>query len=179
MKTRKGFSTVELMIVIGIIGILSVMMYSMLGRSSSQRARFNRSLNNFIGDFNFMKSKASAESRLVALVFNPNGKQYTIQVQRRIGDYGNWDPVEKRDGYVVMYDQPMFESTGVQDFAVNSMGQVFKYPVSYNDAPQSIELEFFVKKRNSELVDYTADVKIYAYGGIKSEKKTIGGEKID
>ena len=78
-----------------------------------------------------------------------------------------------------MYDWPMFEAAGVQDFAVNSMGQVFKLPVNGNDAPQSIDLEFFVKKKNTDLVDYLSEVRLYAYGGIRTEKKTVGGEKID
>ena len=71
MKRKKGFTTIEILLVLGIIGIISAMMFNMVGRSNTQRSRFNRALNNFVGDFNFMKSKASAESRYVALLLIP------------------------------------------------------------------------------------------------------------
>ena len=51
MKKYQGFSLIELLIILGLIGILAVVAMGFFGRGPIQKSKFTSAMNNFIADF--------------------------------------------------------------------------------------------------------------------------------
>jgi len=168
MKKNQGFTVIELLVVLALMGIVLTMTIT-IGRSAMQKSSFNGAVNKFVSDFSYAKQLALRENRYVMLDFDPNGKLYTIKKQATIGDTDtdNWDIVKQEEP---MSDKDFFDGSSSQDFAVNSVGEVFTCPLAANPQPTQISLSFFVKNRVNGTVDYQKNVIIYAYGGIKIAK---------
>lgn len=136
-----------------------------VGRSVIQKSSFIGGVNQIVADFNYTKQLASRENRYVAVIFNTNGRSYTIHTQDTVGDLSNWTvvkTVEPLDG------KEFFIGSSIQNFAVNSVGTVFHYPI-INTIPSAVTLNFFIKYDPRGVIDYQKIVNIYPYGGIKVE----------
>lgn len=167
MKKNRGFSILELLITIAIMGALIVLGLN-VGRSALQRSDFNAAINGFIADFSYARQLAARENRYVAIVFDSDGRFYTIRVQRGIGldltdtnSYSDDKTVEPLNGEV------FFSKT--TDFAVNSMGIIRAYPVDLTAVPITITLQC-QKKTSSGTLDYKNTLTIFPSGGIKIEQ---------
>lgn len=174
MKNKKGFSVVELMITLMILGILIVMIGS-TGKDAIQRSSFTSAVNGFVADLDMARQLAARENRYVAFDFNETGTSYTMKVQQRVGvspkNENNYDQVK----VVSPLDGEQFVEYP-RDFAVNSEGFTMAYPVDPAAGPISVDLRF-IKKKSREATaydqnyDYTRKVLIFPSGGIQIEEQ--------
>jgi prepilin-type N-terminal cleavage/methylation domain-containing protein len=174
MKNNKGFTIMELLITFAILAVFLGLSLS-LGRGALQRAKFNDAFNQFIADFYTARQMAALENRYVAMVFDPQGRFYTIRIQKGIDENpGSEDSYEdfKKVQPLTLQGEKFFEFIGPEDdFAINALGTVRAYPVNLQKAPISVTLKFFKNDEISGAEDYSKKVWIYPSGGIKIDKK--------
>jgi len=93
MSCQKGFSLVELMIVIALMGIMAA-----IATPALQRYAINRNLKSaardITSDFMRLKARAIAENRKYRIVFNVPGNNYTIE-ERNAADTAWINPLIK------------------------------------------------------------------------------------
>ena len=169
MKRKKkstGFTLVELLVGLAIFGLLAVMAVN-FGRSSLQRASFSSTVNTFLADFSSIKQQAATENRYLVLDFNAGGTGYVIRRQQNLDDFANWDAVRTM---TPMDGKQFFLPGSAQDFAVNSVGEVFTFPIAGTPQPVQVSMNFFIYKRGTTLVDYKRLVRIFPTGGIKIDE---------
>jgi prepilin-type N-terminal cleavage/methylation domain-containing protein len=174
MKNNKGFTIMEVLITVAILAVFLGLSMN-LGRGALQRAKFNDAFNQFIADFYTARQMAALENKYVAMVFDPQGRFYTIRIQKGIDeDPGSEDSYEdfKKIEPSPMHGEKFFEFIGLEDdFAINALGTVRAYPVNLQKAPISVTIKFFKKNEVTGVEDYTKKVWIYPSGGIKIDKK--------
>ena len=164
MKKKRGLSLIELLVVVFFLSIVLTMAIT-IGRSVTQKSYFSGGVNKFVSDFAYAKQVAARENRLVTVNFNSNGRSYDIRRQNRIGDLTQWTGIKSTEA---MDGKVFFDAGTVQDFAVNSMGEVFQYPLAADPQPVQLSLGFFIRNQSGG-TDYQANVIIFGYGGIKVE----------
>ena len=160
---------ITLMLVIAIFSVFTVLALN-IGRSAVQRSDFTGVINNFIADYTYAKQYAIKENCYVWIDFSSDGKSYTIKSQASVGDFDNWKIIDKKRNVRNLSGQPFFDASEVQGFTINSMGEVFAYPMGSNPQPASVQLTFFEKNKITDVVDYQKTVNIFPYGGVKVEK---------
>jgi len=165
MHKKRGLSLIELLVVIFFMSIVLTMTIS-LGRNVTQKSYFSEALNTFVADFAYAKQMAARENRFILIDFDADGRSYNLMRQTTIGDVNNWNQVKT---VRAMEGKVFFDGVGMQDFVVNSMGEVYDFPLGANPQPTQVILGFFVKDASGS-VDYQATVNIYGYGGIKVEE---------
>jgi prepilin-type N-terminal cleavage/methylation domain-containing protein len=161
---KKGFTLIEMLVAIAVLSIVVFLSFS-VGRSAMHRASYSGTVNRFISDVSSIKQLAAMENRFAALVFNNDGTSYTIQKQTAIGAF-NWTPisrVEAGDGKE-FYDK----ATIVAGIAVNSRGEIFKYPVGVASLPESLNIQLYTKTGTK--IDYKKTIIIFSNGGIQIER---------
>ncbi len=166
MKKITGFTLVELLVGLAIFGLLAVMAVS-FGRSSLQRASFSSAVNTFLSDFSSVKQQAATENRYMVIDFNAAGTGYVIRRQQNLDDFANWDAVRT---ITPMDGMQFFLPGSAQDFVVNSVGEVFTFPIAGTPQPVQVSMNFFIYKRGTTLVDYQRLVRIFPTGGIKIDE---------
>jgi type II secretory pathway pseudopilin PulG len=175
MNREQGYSVVQLLVVILLIGILSMITVTSLGRNPTRRINFNSAINTFLADYNLAKQTAASNNRYVAVEFSSDGKFYTIKMQRVIGDTTQWDNLANKGKVQPMSgDITFFDPASTDSFAINSVGEVFPYPIPSNPSPQTFNLKFQVESvatgADEAGAKYIKEFIIYPYGGIKSVK---------
>ena len=170
---RRGFSLVELLVVMIVAGVLLLISIN-IASSVITKSRFSGGVNKIIADIAYAKELASKENRWVRIHFHSDGKTYTIEKQKIIGDLNQFEVVKKRQP---MEGRIFFNpgSTDVTDFAVNSRGEVKKASDLTNPTSQPAEIILTVWSREgdgslSHPIIYQRKIRIYPYGGIKVEK---------
>lgn len=164
MKKNDGYSLVQLLVVLAILGIFTIFIANSLSRSTITRSGFNAAVNKYIADFAFMKQLASRENRFVVIIFNTNGKSYTIRRQTTIGDLNSWTDVKGKVDVSLFGGKTFFDGGNMQDFAVNSIGEIYVFPIA--GPPTQVTLNF----QNKDLrggKNYIRTINIFALGGIK------------
>ena len=164
MKKTRGFSLMELLLVVSFMAIVLTMVIT-VGRSVTQKSYFSGGVSTFVANFAYAKQVAARENRLVAINFNADGRSYDLRRQNRIGDVTQWAGLKSVRG---MDGKVFFDSGTVQDFAVNSMGEVFAFPIAADPQPVQVSLGFFIKSPSGG-IDYQTLITIFGYGGIKVE----------
>lgn len=178
MKKTKGFSLIELMVVI-LIGAIVLMIAISVGKQMRGRADLTSAANGFIADYSFARQLASRENRTVAIVFSDDGTSYRILQQRQdqLGIYpineGTCETVKTvkpLDGKRFIYFP---KDHSYQDMAVNSTGEIRKFPVDANDATAAVTLNFIkeIGVEGTDLVYLKKDIKISLTGGIRIVEK--------
>jgi len=169
MKKNSGFTIVELLVILGLIGIMVVFAAGFFGRAPAQRSKFNSAVNNFIADLNYAKHFAARENRYVQIDFSSNGTSYSLLRQTLIGNYTDWTVLPKKKNVFPLSGVEFFDGAAQPDFAVNSMGEVFTLPINANSQPVSVTLNFYIKYRGTT-IDYRRTITIRPYGGISRDK---------
>ena len=171
---NKGFTLVEMLIVIAIFGLIAVMVAT-ISPAIAQRSRMNRATNELVSDLNMAKQLASTENRFVAVDFSTDGRSYTI---RKLKEFlFNPDPMKLTDDDIwvhVKTAKPLdgdqfFNAAAMTDFAFNSTGETRLFDAD-NPDPTLITLSIFIKKRRSNDLEHTKQIKVYPYGGIRVEQ---------
>lgn len=172
MKNNKGFTIMELLITMAILAVFIGMTMN-LGRGSLQRAKFTDAFNQFVADFYSARQMAALENKYVAMVFDQQGRFYTIRIQKGIDeDPGTEDSYEDYKKVDPLLGEKFFEFIGAEDnFAINAVGTVRTYPVNVQKAPISVTIRFFKTHEVTGAEDYSKTVWIYPSGGIKIDKK--------
>ncbi len=178
MNRENGYSVVQLLVVILLIGILSMIAVGSLGRNPTRRINFNAAINSFLADYNLAKQTAASNNRYVVIEFSNDGTFYTIKKQVTIGNTTNWEALPTKAKVSPMANNiTFFDKSATDSFAINSMGEVFAYPIPANPSPQSFSLKFEVEsvrtKASAGGARYIKEFIIYPYGGIKSVKAKI------
>lgn len=171
MKNKRGFTVVEMLITMAIVGVF-IALSLRLGNQVIQKATLTSAINQFMADFNYAKLLASRENRYVAFRFDAEGTRYSILEQREVGaDPSQEDSYTEKKTCQPMDGVPCFQDT--TNFAINSMGQIYQYPVSLVSTPISISMKFFKAKAGSSYYDPNIDILktivIFPTGGIKIE----------
>jgi len=169
MKTKKGFSVVEMLVTLALLSIIVVLTLR-VGESVTSNSRITGLINNFLADFSQAKLLASAENRYVAITFSADGRSYSILKQTDVSDYTAWTLVKTE---MPLSDRTFFSSTDVSDFAINSTGEVRSLPININASPAGVILKFFIRKglgRSTDEIAYNRTIQIFPYGGLKVEK---------
>jgi len=166
MKTKKGFTIVELLIVLSLLAIIVVMVVQATS-TFALNARFTGIINNFMADFSAAKLLASSENRLVAIVFGGDGGSYTILKQTSIDSLANWTLVKTSRP---ISEGAFFDTGAISDFAISSVGEIHDYPVVANSNPVALDFQFFITDSTGEYVRQRT-IHVYPYGGIKVEKQ--------
>ena len=169
MKKNDGYTVVQLLLVIAIFSVFTVLALN-IGRSAVQRSDFTGVINNFIADYTYAKQYAIRENCYVWFDFSSNGKSYTIKSQASVGDFDNWKVIQRKSNVMPLSGQQFFNGSEVEGFTINSMGEVYAYPMGSSPQPTSVTLTFFVKNKTTDVVDYQKTVNIFPYGGVKVEK---------
>ena len=96
-------------------------------------------------------------------------------MQRIIGDTTMWDNLANKGKVQPMSgDITFFDPASTDSFAINSVGEVFPYPIPSNPTPQTFNLKFQVLSVSTASENagakYIKEFIIYPYGGIKSVK---------
>ena len=94
MNREKGYSIIQLLVVILLIGILSMITVTSLGRNPTRRINFNSAINTFLADYNLAKQTAASNNRYVVIEFSNDGTFYTIKKQVTIGNTTNWEALQ-------------------------------------------------------------------------------------
>ena len=170
---KRGFSLVELLVVMIVAGVL-LMISINIASSVITRSRFAGAVNKIVADIAYAKELASKENRWVKIDFQSDGRTYTIEKQKVIGDLTQFELVKRRQPL----EGRMFFTPGgtdVIDFAVNSRGEVKKVADLTNPTSQPSEIILTVWSRSgdgslSNPIIYQRRIRIYPYGGIKVEK---------
>ena len=178
MNREKGYSVVQLLVVILLIGILSMITVTSLGRNPTRRINFNSAVNTFLADYNLAKQTAASNNRYVVIEFSSDGTFYTVKKQKNIGDTSTWENLPNKAKVQPMAEGvTFFDISATDSFAINSVGEVFPYPIPGNPSPQSFTLRFRVESVRTKASDagakYIKEFIIYPYGGIKSVKAKI------
>lgn len=171
---NKGFTLVEMLIVIAIFGIVAVMVAT-ISPAIAQRSRMNRATNELVSDLNMAKQLASTENRFVAIDFSDDGRSYIIW--KRLKFSFEADPAKLTDADEwrrVKIAKPLdgdefFNSANMTDFAFSSTGETRIFDVD-NPDPTKITLTVFIKKRQSNHLEHTRIIQVYPYGGIRVEQ---------
>ena len=77
-NSRKGFSLIELLIVIGIVGILALVATPAVLRHATN-SNLKSAVRDMAADFPYLKEKTITEGIQYRIVFNTGAKNYTIQ----------------------------------------------------------------------------------------------------
>ncbi len=170
---KKGFSLMELLVVMLVAGVLLLISIN-IALNVVTKSRFAGGVNKIIADIAYAKELASKENRWVKIDFKNDGKTYTIEKQKKIGDLSQFEVVKTRQP---MEGRMFFNPGGndVTDFAINSRGEVKKVSDLSNptSVPSEITLTVWSRKGDGSLsnpIIYQRKIKIYPYGGIKVEK---------
>jgi len=170
MKNKKGFTIVELLISIIVLAVFLSMSLS-IGRSSLQRAKFTDAFNTFVADFYYARQLASVQNKYVAFEFDPQGRFYTIRIQKGFNvNLANEDSYIEHKTVNPLSGEAFFDVKQGGNFAFNPMGVVRAYPVDIGMNAVSVRIEFFKKHQATGNIDYKKTVWIYPSGGIKIEK---------
>jgi prepilin-type N-terminal cleavage/methylation domain-containing protein len=170
MKTKKGFSVVEMLVTLALLSIIVVLTLR-VGESVTANSRITGLINNFLADFSQAKLLASGENRYVAVTFSADGRSYSIRKQTDVSDYTAWTLVKTE---IPLSDRTFFNTVDVSDFAINSTGEVRSLPININASPTGVILKFFIRKglgRSTDEIAYNRTIQIFPYGGLKVEKK--------
>ncbi len=170
---KRGFSLVELLVVMVIAGVLLIVSIN-IASNVITKSKFSGGVNKIIADIAYAKELASKENRWVKIDFKNDGKTYTIDKQKKIGDLSQFVVVKRRQPM----EGKMFFTPGgndVTDFAINSRGEVKKVSDLSNPTalPSEIILRIWIRKGDGSLSNpliYQRTIRIYPYGGIKVEK---------
>ena len=170
---KRGFSMLELVVVLALVGVLLLVSMSITS-NVILKSRFAGGVNKIIADIAYAKELASKENRWVKIDFKNDGKTYTIEKQKVLGDLSQFDVVKTRQP---MEGRMFFTpgGTDVTDFAINSRGEVKKVSDLANSTsqPSEIVLTVWGRKGDGSLLNpivYQKKIRIYPYGGIKVEK---------
>ncbi len=170
---KRGFSLMELMVVVALFGLLLLLSVN-ISSNMIAKSKFSGGVNKIIADITYAKELASKENRWVKVNFKNDGKTYTIEEQKVIGDLTQFEVVKTRQP---MEGKMFFNPGGndVTDFAINSRGEVKKVSDLSNPTaqPSEIILTVWIRKGDGSLsnpVIYQRTIRIYPYGGIKVEK---------
>jgi Tfp pilus assembly protein FimT len=156
------------MITLVILGIFVALSLS-IARSAVERASFTTAINQFVSDFYFARQLAAKENKYVAIVFNGNGRSYSMRILNSMianpeleGNYISLKEVEP------MPEMQFFE--GATSFAFSSTGVIRAYPVSLDTEPISFSLTFLRKTSVIGEKDFQKTIQVYPSGGIKIDR---------
>lgn len=161
---------VEVLVTLAILGMVIIMALS-LGKGQIQRADFTSAVNQFISDLGYARQLASRENRYVAFKFNADCSNYTMLVQRRIGEHDLSQEESYRFEKVV---EPLNGEKFVEtptDFAVNSIGIIHKFPVNINSTPTTVTMNFIKLDRATGAKSYESKLTLFPSGGVKIERQ--------
>ncbi|MDQ1349810.1 MAG: Prepilin-type N-terminal cleavage/methylation protein [Acidobacteriota bacterium] len=169
-KKNNGFTILELLITLVIVGIFAALSVS-IARTAVARASFTTAINQFVSDFYFARQLAARENKYVAIVFNNNGRSYTMRILNSL--IAN---PELEANYIILKEvEPMPEKQffeGVTSFAFSSTGVIRSYPVDLDAAPASFSLTFLRETSGAGEKDFKKTIQVYPSGGIQIETTT-------
>ncbi|MCX6583169.1 MAG: prepilin-type N-terminal cleavage/methylation domain-containing protein [Candidatus Aminicenantes bacterium] len=169
-KKNRGFTILELMITLVILGIFAALSVS-IARTAVERASFTTAINQFVSDFYFSRQLAARENKYVAIVFNNNGRSYTMRILNSM--IAN---PELEANYIELKEvEPMPEKqffAGVTSFAFSSTGVIRAYPVDLDAAPASFSLTFLRETSLPGEKGFEKTIQVYPSGGIKIDRSS-------
>jgi len=123
LRCAKGFTIVELMIVIVIIAIAAVMAVPLMSSAGSLQIR--SAANMIASDLEYAKSMAISRGRSYSVVFDKDAESYQIEDEK---DDGSWDvikhPVRKGFDYVVNFADRGLDKVDIVNASFNSTSVV-------------------------------------------------------
>jgi prepilin-type N-terminal cleavage/methylation domain-containing protein len=172
MRKESGFSLIELLVVLAIVGVITVMTVS-ISRNAIQQNSNASGINQIIADIASIKQSAVKENRYFAMRFNATGTSYSIQRQTTIGNLANWTHVttiQPLDGGI-FFDTALLTTTW-RGFAINPLGMVYSLTsTGISAGPESKNFNFISKKRNNSTeIIYSKNIQVYSNGGMKIAK---------
>ncbi len=176
-QNEKGMTIIEILVTLAIFGAILAVSVN-LGKAAAQRTNLSNAVNKFVADYSYARMLASRDNRYVAIVFEEDGTGYSILVQRKIGD-----DLTQAENYDVdkvvrpMDNEVFFEHAVTTSFAVNSMGMVKAFPVNPNNPPITVILDFFVKDKVLDEIDYEQTITLFPTGGIKIDQRDAVGQR--
>jgi len=167
-KKNKGFTILELMITLVILGIFAALSLS-IARTAVERASFTTAINQFVSDFYFARQLAARENKYVALVFDDNGRSYSMRILNSMIA----NPALEENYIVLKEVEPMPEKqffAGVTSFAVSPTGVIRVYPVNLDATPISFSLTFLRETSLPGEKGFQKTIRVYPSGGIQIDR---------